>query len=458
MNSFGPTKGWEACQLGDVLDYVTSGSRDWSRYYSDSGALFVRTQDINTNRLTAAENIARVALPKSAEGKRTLIQRDDLLITITGANVGKCAVVEIAIPEAYVSQSVALVRLSETSFAHFIQKQLISPATDGEKTLLQQSAYGLGRPVLNLTNVRELPIRLAPLNEQKRIVDKLDTLLPLIESCREHLGRVQSLLKRFRHSVLAAATIGELTEDWRYGHGVDFPWPSVALRDAANSFSYGSAAKSSKEGDVPVLRMGNIQRGGLDWSDLVYTSDDREIEKYRLSAGDVLFNRTNSPELVGKAAVYRGERDAIYAGYLIRVRCRSVLLPDYLNYCLGSPAGRHYCWQVKSDGVSQSNINAKKLAAFEFGLPPIEEQAEIVRRVEALFALTAGIERRYEVARELVDRVTPALLAKAFRGELVPQDAKDEPASALLERIRERRADASAKSRRKPGSTRRQDP
>ena len=91
---------------------------------------------------------------------------------------------------------------------------------------------------------------------------------------------------------------------------------------------------------------------------------------------------------------------------------------------------------MKSDGVSQSNINAKKLASFEFGLPDIDEQHEIVRRVETLFAYADRLEARYTAARAQVERLTPALLAKAFRGELVPQDPNDEPASVLLERIR----------------------
>jgi type I restriction enzyme, S subunit len=188
---------------------------------------------------------------------------------------------------------------------------------------------------------------------------------------------------------------------------------------------------------------GNIQSGRLDWSDLVYTSDLREIAKYRLAPGDVLFNRTNSPELVGKTAVYAGEREAAYAGYLIRVRCSSALKPEYLSYCLGSPAGRDYCWRVKSDGVSQSNINATKLAAFMFPLPTPEEQAEIVRRVESLFAWADRLEARHAAARAHVERLTPALLAKAFRGELVPQDPADEPASELLERLGQWPADNS---------------
>ena len=290
---------------------------------------------------------------------------------------------------------------------------------------------------------------MAPLEEQRRIADKLDTVLTRVDVLNDRLARITPLLKRFRQSVLAAATSGRLTEDWRAEMKSLVEWSTVSLGEVAEDFSYGSAAKSSKTGAIPVLRMGNIQNGSLDWSDLVYTIDEAEIKKYRLCSGDVLFNRTNSPELVGKTAVFDGLRDAIYAGYLIRVKCSDKLNPYFLNYCLGSPAGREYCWQVKSDGVSQSNINAKKLAAFEFGLPSREEQTEIVRRVEILFAYADRLEARLQTARTAADRLTPALLAKAFRGELVPQDPNDEPATELLRRLREARAaEVSAKPKR----------
>jgi len=281
--------------------------------------------------------------------------------------------------------------------------------------------------------VMTYPLPVAPHAEQTRIANQLDILLPRISACNDRLDTIPALLKRFRMAVLDAATTGVLTEEWH--QPASAPWPIVQLRDHASGFSYGSASKSAKVGRVPVLRMGNIKSGKLDWSDLVFSSDETEIKKYTLQKGDVLFNRTNSPELVGKTGVYQGERPALYAGYLIRVRCGENLLPEYLNYCLGSTAGRHYCWTVKSDGVSQSNINAQKLRAFEFSLPDIAEQQEIVRRVEALIKLADRIEARHTAARAQAQRLTPLVLAKAFRGDLLPQDPSDEPASALLARL-----------------------
>ena len=263
---------------------------------------------------------------------------------------------------------------------------------------LSQFVTGSAQPKLTQRNLNQIPIPLAPLAEQKRIADKLDALLARVDRTRARLDRVPLILKRFRQAVLAAATSGQLTEDWREGNGGERMPNIVALEDTGSTFSYGSSAKSSPTGTIPVLRMGNIQNGKLDWGDLVFTSDSEEISKYSLLPGDVLFNRTNSPELVGKTAVYKGEQPAIYAGYLIRLKCSNNLLPDYINYCLNSPAGRDYCWRVKSDGVSQSNINAKKLAAFEFDLPPLAEQHEIVRRVETLFAFADRLQARYQAA------------------------------------------------------------
>lgn len=306
---------------------------------------------------------------------------------------------------------------------------------------------GSGSTMLHVTK-KSMEARSVPVpsrNEQAAIAAKLDTTLAAVDACSQRLDGVAAILKRFRQAVLAAATSGELTREWREESGQIFEWLDVQLGEHAESMNYGTSAKSQREGEVPVLRMGNMQGGELDWTELAYTSDLAEIAKYLLDDGDVLFNRTNSPELVGKTAMYRGERPAIYAGYLIRVRCRPSLDPEFLNLSLNSPAARDYCWRVKSDGVSQSNINAKKLAAYPFLLPSVEEQEEIVRRAQELFCLADQLEARLTVARKVVDRLTPALLAKAFRGELVPQDPNDEPASVLLARIRAaRQADAGA--------------
>lgn len=298
------------------------------------------------------------------------------------------------------------------------------------------------------------------IDEQRRIAKKLDHIAAHLDDTRARLETIPAILKRFRMSVLAAACSGRLTADWRMGSQpvpgakdvfdaiklrrmeeartpkqradiekcfaypeegdselLPMTWRFVAL-DKLATFDYGTSAKSQKAGLVPVLRMGNVQEGEIDWSDLVFTSETAEITKYSLQRNTVLFNRTNSPELVGKTAIYRGERPAIFAGYLIRINTEAELLPEYLNYCLNSPSARTWCAQVKTDGVSQSNINAQKLGKFEIPLCSIEEQAEIVRRTNAMFKQAGAIETRYDKAKTFTDKLMPAVLAKAFRGEL----------------------------------------
>ena len=203
---------------------------------------------------------------------------------------------------------------------------------------------------------------------------------------------------------------------------------------------YGTAAKSSKSGTVPVLRMGNIQKGRFDWSDLVYTSDGNEISEYLLQDGDVLFNRTNSPELVGKTAIFKGERQAIFAGYLIRVnQIRAVVENQYLNLFLNSDVARQYGDSVKTDGVNQSNINGTKLVNYPFPYCSAEEQCEVVRILEKTLSIVDDTEAKIDVELQKAVTLRQAILTKAFAGYLVAQDPNDEPTSILLDRIKAER-------------------
>ena len=203
---------------------------------------------------------------------------------------------------------------------------------------------------------------------------------------------------------------------------------------------YGTASKSAKAGRVPVLRMGNIQNAKFDWVDLAYTSDVDEIAEYLLYDGDVLFNRTNSPELVGKSAIFRGEGPAIFAGYLIRVKHnRRVVASQYLNQFLNSHIARQYGNSVKTDGVNQSNINGAKLSNYPFPYCSIGEQREVVIILEKTLSLLDEME--VEIGKELwkAAAIRQSILNKAFNGQLVEQNPNDEPASALLDRIRTER-------------------
>lgn len=214
-------------------------------------------------------------------------------------------------------------------------------------------------------------------------------------------------------------------------------WIWEKLGWMSRGVEYGTAAKSSTSGKVPVLRMGNIQNAKFDWADLVYTSDDKEIAQYLLQDGDVLFNRTNSPELVGKTAIYKGARAAVFAGYLIRVNHnRRVVDGQYLNLFLNSHIARQYGNSVKTDGVNQSNINGSKLSNYPFPYCSIEEQREIARILDNTFSLIDEMEGAIFQELQKADALRRSILNKAYSGQLVEQDTRDEPVSVLLNRIR----------------------
>ena len=210
-------------------------------------------------------------------------------------------------------------------------------------------------------------------------------------------------------------------------------WTNVA--SFTYDLQYGTSEKSSSEGSVPVLRMGNITRiGSIDYSDLVYSSNEEDIRKYELKKNDILFNRTNSSEWVGKTAIFKSETPTIYAGYLIRLRC-IFLSPDYINLVMNSSYHRDWCNQVKTDAVNQSNINAQKLSNLLIPIPPYSEQLRIVSEVERWLALIEQIEGRKVELESVIKRTKSKILDLAIHGKLVSQDPNNEPASELLKRI-----------------------
>lgn len=200
---------------------------------------------------------------------------------------------------------------------------------------------------------------------------------------------------------------------------IDPDWEMVELGEVANSFQYGSSKKSLDNGKLPCLRMGNIQNGEIDWNDLKFAPDDEEIEKYLLEENDVLFNRTNSPVHVGKTGIFRGGRDAVFAGYLIRIQYKKdKILGQYLNYCLNTKEAKDFCQRVKTDGINQSNINAKILATFTVPLPDLETQHQIVAQIEKEQELVNANKQLIEIFEQKIkDRIakvwgTPASSAQ----------------------------------------------
>lgn len=276
-----------------------------------------------------------------------------------------------------------------------------------------------------------------PLAEQQRIVERIESLFAKLDEAKENLQNVLDGFETRKAAILHKAFTGELTANWRKQYGVSMDsWEEKCVSEICKNLKYGTSKKSKLNGLVAVIRMGNLQNGEIDWNNLAYTDDEEDIKKYSLKKGDVLFNRTNSPELVGKTAIYRGEFPAIYAGYLIKLDYNeNIINGEYFNYLMNSIRAKEYCQLVKTDGVSQSNINAKKIGAFQIPVPKLEEQTEIVRIIDGLFAKEQQAKELAENALAKIELIKKAILARAFRGELGTNNPADEPAVELLKRV-----------------------
>ena len=193
--------------IDQLTSVVTSGSRGWARCYSDAGPLFIRAENINTDHLDTG-NIAHVHPPEGAEGTRTRVQSSDLLITITGANVTKSALVDREIGEAYVSQHIGLVRPVEAKTAAYLYLWIVSPV-HGRRKLIGD-AYGAGKPGLNLGNIREMNVAFPPFEEQDEIVRRVEALFRLADKIETRVAAASLRAERLTQAVLAKAFRGEL--------------------------------------------------------------------------------------------------------------------------------------------------------------------------------------------------------------------------------------------------------
>jgi type I restriction enzyme S subunit len=304
-------------------------------------------------------------------------------------------------------------------------------------------SLGTGTTVkgIRLEDVRSLKIDVPPAGEQKRLADKLDAILTRVDACRERLDNVPVILKRFRQALLAAATSGKLTEEWRAEQGKSEEWPTVRLTDVGEIGRGKSKHRPRNDprlygGPYPFIQTGDVAQSGGRITTHSQTYSEFGIAQSKLwPAGTVCI--TIAANIADTAIL---EYPACFPDSVVGfVADPTKSLPEFIKWSIDVISER---LEAFAPATAQKNINLAVLNDVEFRCPPLDEQHEIVRRVEALFAYADRLEARYTTASDHIDRLTPALLAKAFRGELVPQDPNDEPASALLERIRAARAAA----------------
>ncbi|MEU5857215.1 restriction endonuclease subunit S [Nocardiopsis dassonvillei] len=325
---------------------------------------------------------------------------------------------------------------------------------------------------LSSRSVQKIPLPLPPLAEQRRIVAALEAELSRLDATSALLSRSAFQASQILVSSAQRAVRGDLRSaiSARAEGGVDLEclmelrkqmalkkkspeppfgeidfqlptgWRMASIGQLSWSIEYGTSLKASDsrpEDGVPVLRMGNIRDGKIDTGKLKYLPRLPEVESLILEDGDFLFNRTNSAELVGKSAVYKGELGAaVYASYLIRCRFVPGVDPDWVSLVVNSAFGRSYISKVVSQQVGQANVNGTKLAAFPIPLPSLSRQREILDAYKTWVLAVERLKGGLRAAQSQSLALRRSLLASAFTGNIVPQDPSDESVFELLSRIR----------------------
>lgn len=417
--------------------------------------------------------------------KVSIIDESDVLLVWDGS-IGKCG---SGMKGAIGSTFVGLKPLDSipTKFLEYTIKQ--------QNNFIKETSTGTGLQHINKDFFEICKIPLPPLSEQHRIVAKLDTIMQKIESNKLRLDKIPKLLKRFRQSVLVAALSGKLTEEWRSTNKKTKSNIEELINiRKKNHFEIGKRQKLlnktvPKITDFKLLENNNLAYNWLPISvesattfiiDCLHSTpkftetgnlciDTTCIEPFKIlynyarkvttdsfiertsrmspEKGDILFSREGT---IGTAVLYNSEYPICLGQRMMMFRFADFVSPKYAELYMGSYYFRTLFTPFIS-GTSAQHLNIGDIRQLEFVLPPLEEQKEIVRKVEHLFAFADKIEARYTKAKAMLDRLPQSILAKAFRGELVPQNASDEPASVLLERIKAEKVKIAEQKKSKKG-------
>ncbi len=417
--------GWIEVPLGafteDCKQCVPSAGRDFT--YIDIGSIDRYSKQIVDAQVLSGENAPTRA--------RKVVRTGDVLVSMTRPNLNGVALVPPHLNGQIASTGFDVLRCSQVDPRWVFYIVRTAKFVDSMSALVQGALY----PAVRSKEVRAYLSPLAPLNEQKRIADKLDTILARADACRSRLANVRSILDRFRQAVLKAALSGDLTAEWRTARGRTEAWGSLFLRQLGELGRGKSRHRPRNDpslfgGPYPFVQTGDVANSGGRIVQHRQTYSELGLRQSKLWPTGTLCitiaaNIADTAILDYPACF----PDSVVGFVADPQRC----LPTFIKWAIDV---------IKRDletfapATAQKNINLSILDQVKVQCPPLDEQTEIVRRVDSLFALADSLERRLDCAREQLERHTPALLAKAFRGELVGQDLDDEPASALLASVR----------------------
>jgi type I restriction enzyme, S subunit len=426
-------QGWVATRL-DALGQIQLGKMlDRAK---NTGTTIPYLRNINVRWFSFALSDLKEVLVSEDEKERFSVRDGDLFIC-EGGEPGRCAVWRNGSNEMVYQKALHRFRTNGAIIPELLMHRL---RLEAEVGTLHESFTGTTIKHLTRETLVKYEVPLPPLAEQKRIADKLEAVLGRVDACRARLDRVPDLLKRFRQSVLAAATSGQLTEDWREENGCGSkPWGESNLGHLCEKnriITYGVIKLGDETPNgVPCLRTSNVRWLRIDTTGMkrIAKSLSADYSRTILQGGEVLVNVRGTLGGVAVAEEHMAGWNVSREVAVLPVD-KKRLIPAFLAFSIGSDATQRWLGRAEK-GVAYTGINIEDLRELPVKIPTLPEQGEIVRRVETLFALADRIEARLATAQRLVERLTPATLSKAFRGDLVPQDPNDEPASQLLERL-----------------------
>ncbi|HFC9432405.1 TPA: restriction endonuclease subunit S [Vibrio cholerae] len=388
---------WSNVALSTLVDIKGGGTPSKANPEYWNGSIpWASVKDFKSSDLNGASDyITQEGIDNSAT---SLIPRGNLIVP-TRMALGKIAInsVDIAI-----NQDLKALIIKDESV---VDTEYLFRCIQSKSEEIVRQGKGATVKGITVDVLKNLQIPLPPLETQKQIAAVLEKADQLRKDCQQMEQELNSL---------AQSVFIDM-----FGDPVTNPkgWEIVTIGDLLLSANYGTSEKASTEKKkYPVLRMNNITyEGNWDFSSLKYMdmSEDDE-DKYLVESGDILFNRTNSKELVGKTAVYREATPMAYAGYLVRARCNELAHPEYISSFMNSRFTKKTLQSMCKSIVGMANINAKEFQKISVAKPPIELQQEFARRVEAIRAeVEATKQQGYEY-----DHLFNSLMQKAFKGEL----------------------------------------
>ena len=436
--------GWTESQLINLLEALESGSRPKGGVRGiTSGIPSIGGEHLNDEGGFDFSNIKFVPESFAHGMTKGKISTGDIFIVKDGATTGKTSDVSKDFPHktAFVNEHVFICRTIQRLDSKYLYWYLRSK--EGNERMME-NFKGSAQGGINQSFASNTLVPIAPLPEQQRIVAKLDELMAKIERSRARLERIPQILKRFRQSVLSAAVSGKLTEEWRESNDIGDEWEEIKLGDSVEvigGFAYKSQTFIDR-GNNQVLRIGNVKPYNicLDYSP-VFISDlvAQETTRFEVKENDLLISMTGTKYKrdYGYACIVRNFEGRFFINQRVSIiRCKGKINPDFLLHWLQTDYFKNQFFSGETGNVNQGNVGMNGIKDSIIKLPTQQEQERISVITTELFELINKIEARYITAKARLDKLPQSLLAKAFRGELVPQDENDEPASVLLGRIK----------------------